>query len=297
MAVDAEECHLSDYYHERHHPHVKERPMIEIETFEDITQIRMSREVNGKPLFWVAAYLVDGLLIDTGCCHTVEEFVNFLKIHPPKQAVNTHYHEDHIAANQAIQKLFGIDVYAHPRSIPLIGQQATLFPYQEIVWGYPEPSTVLPIPAIIRTARFTFEIVEVPGHSEDHIALIERSQGWCFTGDAVVGPSVKTLRPEENMETTITSHRKLVALKTKRLILLTSSGRIFEDGRKTLADFAHFIEDISQNARNLYDSGQSVAEIVTAIFGGEDPRAALTNDQFSSANLIRSVLKIREADA
>ena len=33
--------------------------MIEIKLFEDITQINMSREVEGRPVFWVSAYLVE----------------------------------------------------------------------------------------------------------------------------------------------------------------------------------------------------------------------------------------------
>jgi glyoxylase-like metal-dependent hydrolase (beta-lactamase superfamily II) len=274
----------------------KECPMLEVDRFEDVTRIRMSRAVDGKPLFWVAAYLVDGLLIDTGCLYTVEELVGYLEDNPPKLAVNTHYHEDHIAANRRLQEHFGINIYAHRLSVPLIGREATLFPYQEIVWGYPDPSTVLPIPPAVRTDRFTFEVMEVPGHSRDHIALIERAKGWCFTGDAVVGPSVKTLRPEEDIATTIVSLRKLAALETERLILFTSSGRIFEDGRATLANFERFIGDLSRPIRDLHGQGRSIPEIVTALFGGEDPRALRTDGQFSCENLIRSVLNMGKPD-
>ena len=45
--------------------------MIETASFEEVTQIRMSREIGGKPVYWVAAYLVDGLIIDTGCSYTL----------------------------------------------------------------------------------------------------------------------------------------------------------------------------------------------------------------------------------
>jgi glyoxylase-like metal-dependent hydrolase (beta-lactamase superfamily II) len=205
---------------------IAENTMLEIQQFEDITQIRMSHEVDGKPLYWVAAYLVDGLLIDTGCSFTVVELVDYLEKCPLDLAVNTHYHEDHIGANRRIQMRFGINIYTHPESIPLIGRKAVLFPYQELTWGYPEPSEVLPIASTIRTKKFSFEVIEVPGHSPDHIALIERSQEWCFTGDAFVGRKVKTIRPEEEMETTIVSLRKLACLDTKRLVLLTSLGQI-----------------------------------------------------------------------
>jgi len=266
--------------------------MLEIATFEDITQIRMSREVDGKPLYWVAAYLVDGLLIDTGCHYTVSELVLFLEKNPPRQVVNTHYHEDHIGANRRIQERFGIPVFAPRDSVPLIGQAAKLFPYQELVWGYPETSTVLPLPPVIRTDRFSFDIMATPGHSEDHVVLIERSRGWCFSGDIFVNKKVRTIRPEEDMGKTLHSLRKIAALPTDRLVLLTALGRIFENGREALASFDHYLEDLSRRARELRAEGRSVPEIVTDLFGGEDPRAPLTNGQFTTENLVRSCLEM-----
>jgi hypothetical protein len=53
--------------------------MIETHEFEQVTQIKMSRELDGKSLYWVAAYLVDGLLIDTGCSYTSGELVSWLR--------------------------------------------------------------------------------------------------------------------------------------------------------------------------------------------------------------------------
>ena len=33
--------------------------MIETTRFEDVTQIRMSREIGGVPVYWVSSYLID----------------------------------------------------------------------------------------------------------------------------------------------------------------------------------------------------------------------------------------------
>ena len=266
--------------------------MLETTSFEDITQIRMSREFGGEPLFWVAAYLVDGLLIDTGCHYTADELADYLEGHPLKAVVNTHYHEDHIGANRLIQKRFSVPIYAPAEAVPLIARKATLFPYQEIVWGYPEPSTVQPLPPSIRTGSFAFEVLKTPGHSADHIVLVERSQGWCFSGDIFVNKTLRTIRPEEDMAATAESLRMIAALETDRLILLTSLGRIFENGREVLGDFDRFIRELSQKARDLEARGKSVPEITSDLFGGEDPRAATTNGQFTIENLVRSVLKM-----
>ncbi len=267
--------------------------MIEIQKLEEITQIRMSREIGGNPVYWVAAYLVDGLLVDTGCSYTAGELVSYLEKHPPKRVVNTHYHEDHIGANRLIQERFGIDIYAPPESVPLIGRPATLFPYQELVWGYPEPSEVQPISPVIRTERFSFEVIETPGHSADHVALVEHSKGWCFSGDLFAGEAVKVIRPEEDMETTVASLERLAALETQRLVLFTSSGRIVGNGRKALGECAGYLRALSRKAKDLQAQGKTVAEIMKVLFGCEHPRAQRTDGQFTTENLIRSVLKMR----
>jgi hypothetical protein len=35
--------------------------MIEIKRFEEASQIKLSLEMNGKPLYWAVVYLIDGL--------------------------------------------------------------------------------------------------------------------------------------------------------------------------------------------------------------------------------------------
>jgi glyoxylase-like metal-dependent hydrolase (beta-lactamase superfamily II) len=163
-----------------------------------------------------------------------------------------------------------------------------------MTWGYPEPTRTLPIPPVIRTDRFTFDVIHTPGHSADHVVLWERCRGWCFSGDVYAGKSVKGIRPEEDMATIMQSLLKLTAREEERLVLLTSLGRIYEDGREALASFMRYIEDLSQKACALSMRGRSVQEIVVDLFGGEEWRAQLTNGQFTTENLIRSVLKMHD---
>ena len=86
--------------------------MLVTTSFEEITQIRMSREIGGKPVYWVAAYLVDGLLIDSGCSYTADELASFIDGREVRQVVNTHFHEDHVGGNRLLQAKFGVAIYA-----------------------------------------------------------------------------------------------------------------------------------------------------------------------------------------
>ena len=66
--------------------------MIEIEQREEVWAFRMARNVMGRGLYYTAAYWVDGLLIDTGCAYTADEFVSAVQPCPVNLIVNTHSH-------------------------------------------------------------------------------------------------------------------------------------------------------------------------------------------------------------
>ncbi|MBW2559946.1 MAG: MBL fold metallo-hydrolase [Deltaproteobacteria bacterium] len=266
--------------------------MIETSQFEDVLQIRMSRVIDGVPAYWVCAYLVDGLLIDTGCSYTAEELVAYLRDKRIDAIVNTHFHEDHIGGNHLIKEMFRADLYAHPESIPLIGKEASLYPYQEMVWGHPVPTDAKPIPEIVETGRFRYEVIETPGHSAGHVCLFEREKGWCFSGDIFSRETLKFVRPEEDMGQTVRSMKRLVDLETERLILFTSVGKIIEDGRNALNGCIGYLEDLAARAKSRKGEGYTVEEIMGDIFRGEHEFARLTNGQYTTENLVGSVLEM-----
>jgi len=266
--------------------------MIETSRFEDVVQIRMSRVIDGAPAYWVSAYLVDGLLIDTGCSYTAEELAAYLRGKKIDMIVNTHFHEDHTGGNHLIKEMFKAGLYAHPESVPLIGEKAFLYPYQEMVWGYPVPTEAKPIPGVIETGRFRYEVIETPGHSAGHVCLFEKDKGWCFSGDIFSRETLKFIRPEEDMGQTVWSMKRLLDLETERLILFTSVGKITEDGRGALRGCIEYLEDLSAQARSLKGRGHTVEEIMRDIFGGEHDFARFTNGQYTTENLVRSVLEM-----
>ena len=264
--------------------------MLELHEFEQVTQIRLSRELDNKALYWVAAYLVDGLLIDTGCLYTSKELTSYLSTKNIRKVINTHFHEDHIGGNKDIMAEFGVEIYAYPDSIPFIAGRPVLYPYQEIVWGYPEPTDVKPIPDIITTDKYSFRVIETPGHCVGHVALMELSKGWCFSGDIFAREDIKCIRPEENISDLISSMRRILSLAGDRLVLFTSVGKIAEDGRKALSVCIDYLIGKADRVKKMARDNHSVDEMVNMVFGGEHSFYQLTGGQYSSKNLIRSLL-------
>ncbi|MGC9196917.1 MAG: MBL fold metallo-hydrolase [Syntrophobacteraceae bacterium] len=265
--------------------------MLQISEFEQVTQIRMCRQIEGMLPYWVAAYLVDGLLIDTGCSYNAKELTAFLADKKLQTVINTHYHEDHIGANNDLRNRFGVEVYAHPDSIALIAKRHKLYPYQEMLFGQPVPTRVSPVPTELKTDHFTFQMLDTPGHCVGHICPMEFSKGWCFTGDLFARTDPKIVREEENLGEVIRSMRKVIEASGNRLVLFTGVGKIVEDGKKALCDCIGYLTDFAQRAREMKRSGLAGEDIVKRLFGGEHPFARLTNGQVSTYNLVESLIE------
>ena len=273
--------------------------MIQINQFGEITQFKMGRESRGQApweppgqvFYWTSAYLVDGLLIDTGCPHTAKEFMRSLEGRTIKIAVNTHYHEDHVGANYLLQQKFGLKILASRKSIPLINTVYKQQTYQEIIWGIPVPTKVELLPETIETEHFRFDVVPKPGHCKDHISLIELNHGWCFCGDLYSSQEPKAIRPDEDIGATARSMQKLIDLETDGLILFTGLGNVIQDGREALRACIAYLKDISVKAKQLQNQGFSVSAIRDQIFGRETVLAGITEGDVSAENMVRAVLR------
>ncbi len=265
--------------------------MIETDHLGEVTRIKMGRKYQGRVLYWTAAYLVDGLLIDTGCPHTAEELARFLEGRHLKLAVNTHHHEDHVGANHLLQQRFKIPIMASREAAPLIGQSPELHPYQELVWGCPVPTEAGILPSQVETESHRFEVVGTPGHCPDHVALVETANGWCFTGDLFISREPKAMRPEEDVYEIARSMKKLVDLPPEKLILFTGLGNVVEEGREALQACIDYIQGLSRRVWELERQGLSTGDMVNQLFGRESVLAGLTDGHISSENVVRALLR------
>jgi hydroxyacylglutathione hydrolase len=265
--------------------------LIEVDHLKEVTRIKMGREYQGRVLYWTAAYLVDGLLIDTGCSYTAEELTRFLEGRHLDLAVNTHHHEDHVGANHQLQQQFKTPIMASWESAPLIAQSPKLLPYQEVVWGYPVPTNVNALPGHLETENYRFDVIVTPGHCPGHVAFVEMTRGWCFTGDLFISRQPKAMRPEEDIHEIARSMKKLIDLQTDKLILFTGLGNVVEDGKEALQSCIDYLHSLSQRAKALERQGHSASDLVHQLFRRESVLARLTDGHISSENVVRALLR------
>jgi glyoxylase-like metal-dependent hydrolase (beta-lactamase superfamily II) len=263
---------------------------VDIKQLGDITKFRMARNILGKPFYWTTSYLVDGLLIDTGPRHTVNEFVTALQGHRINTVVNTHSHEDHVAGNRRIKEIFNPRLLAHEKALAHLEDPGgmDLHPYQLIMWGRPEPSVAEPLGKELETDRYKFEILETPGHGEDHICLFERNMGWLFTGDIFVGGKDKTLRKDFNVWRIIESLKFLVSFEPEWIF--PGSGNEKSGATDELRKKIDYLEGEGQKIFDLHKKGVAPKEIRKRLFGPEMAIKHFTLGHYSGMNLVNSFL-------
>lgn len=177
------------------------------------------------PMPWavpfVNAYVVESrgqfMLIDagTGWTTSLRALGRALKaIGVPRDGLDrtilTHRHIDHAGGAKAIQARWGGRVFLHPADLayslpeadvtiawsgrhgadPALAERMAAALRDEVHVTYPD--AVEPLTAFA-FGDLAFDVIHVPGHSQGHVLLHERTRDWLFVGDQVLGvtaPSV-----------------------------------------------------------------------------------------------------------
>ena len=266
--------------------------MIQTEQIDEVHKFRLARSLFGRGLYFTTAYWVDGMMIDTGCAHTVRELVDALRGHRVDLVVNTHSHEDHVAGNAALQELHGAQVLAHPLAVPVVESQdkrPPLHPYQKFLWGYPVSSKGEATGKFVETDHHCFQVIHTPGHSPDHICLYEPAKGWLFSGDLFVGGQDRGIRADYNIWQMIESLKKVAALDIG--LLFPGSASVRRNPREEIIRKIEYLEDLGRRVLSLYHKGMRYTGIRRQLLGPEMPLTYFTLGHFSGKNLIRSYVE------
>lgn len=108
------------------------------------------------------------VIVDPGQAEPVKNFI--LKEHlRPRAILLTHHHWDHIGGAQELKKAFDVKIYAPEKEQKLI----------DFATDYVEEND------LVHEAGMQFKVVDLPGHTQGHIAYLEAKQHWLFSGDVL----------------------------------------------------------------------------------------------------------------
>lgn len=260
--------------------------MIEIAEHDDVRRLRMWTRRSSAVGYDVSAYVVRGVLIDTGFRHVARELLAAVAELRPRGAVVTHWHEDH-AGNAARLAASGLAMWLHPYTEQQLRERPQVKLYRHIVWGRPLAlrGSVTPFdPAPLR-------VVPTPGHSPDHHVVFDSETRTLFSGDLWLGVKVRVMGASENPYQIIASLDAAIALRPERMFD-AHRGLVLDPVAMLTAkrDWMHAtIADIER----LLDGGASEPEIVKQVLGGEERTAIVSEGEYSRRNFVRTVAKSR----
>ena len=255
----------------------------------DIQAFRFGYAPFGKPNMYVHVYFIDGLLIDTGQPKMREEIFSMISDLPVKQIFITHYHEDHTGNIEKLANHFKCPVYSSVECAEIMKRPPPISFAQKMVWGdRPAYKELIPINEAISTPHFQFQLIPIPGHAHDMLALYEPNKKWLFSADLYVNTRISYYLKGENMKQQIASTKKILELEFDAL--LCAHRPQLNAGKEKLQKKLVFLEDYYEKVLTLHQAGKSPQQIMKELHLKESwPIRLLSGGDLSQLQMVKSV--------
>jgi glyoxylase-like metal-dependent hydrolase (beta-lactamase superfamily II) len=257
--------------------------MIELQRFGDVERIRMASWGSRLAGMDVSAYLVDGVLVDSGFPRSRNDLARFLDERGVVGAMLTHYHEDH-AGNAALLAERGIPLMMHSLTLERVRRPSAIRPYRRIVWGTPAPLMSTSSDAPPSTSLC---FLYTPGHSEDHQVVWDPNRATLFSGDLWLGVRARVMHVNENPFRILQSLRAVLALRPERMFD-AHRGEVREPVTAVGAKIG-FMEDTIATIQAKAAKGWTDRAILHSVLGGDEPVALASGGEYSRMNFVRAV--------
>lgn len=266
---------------------IKVEKSSEIKRENDVYMAKCTAHAPGSPMS-VYSFNVDGILIDAGSSSLLEEFTPYFQEADFDAVYITHFHEDHTGNVAYLQNERDIPAYIHPSSAPFTLKPFRIPTYRQVVWGNSAPFSSIALGQTFNSRRHTWEVIETPGHTKDHVAFYNRDMGAVFTGDLFVSPKVKVVLAEENIIDTRASLQKVLAYDFDDMYCCHAG--YVKDAKKRLQLKIDYIDELEHKVLTLAKQGKDIHEITAELFPTPYPIIAVSHTEWSPVHMVRVLL-------
>jgi len=260
--------------------------MLRTERHDDVTRLELSSWIGRRLGYTVSAYVVGGVLIDTGFPRVASDLAAWVAAHRQEISggIVTHWHEDHSGGVSALAAL-GLPLAVHPETERRVREAPPLELYRLLTWGsFPAPLGSL--------APFTpsgVEVIPMPGHSPEHHVVWAPDTGTLFAGDLFLGVKVRIAHYDEDFRELLVSIRKCAALRPARMFC--GHRGLVPNAAATLTAKADWLEQTIETIGQRAAQGWSDARIVRDVMGGEELTGRVSWGHYSRATFVRAARK------
>lgn len=257
--------------------------MLSLERYDDVTRLRFSTAASRALGYDSSAYLVRGVLIDTGFPSVEDDLANWLDANSPRGAIVTHQHEDH-AGNVELVAARGIALRMADETLHAVRAPRPIEMFRRICWGSPAPLRS----SVVAFDEAPLELLFSPGHCADHHVVWDSERATLFAGDLFLGVKVRVAQITEHIPTLAMSLRAAIALAPERLFC-AHRGLVPNPVRTLRAKLA-WLEWLMEKSSKLHGAGRSDHEIARELLGREGFLPIFTSGGLSKLNLIKVTL-------
>lgn len=256
--------------------------MIRITQQDDVTVLHFSWRRSRAVGYSVQAYLVRGVLIDTGFPAAQRDFNAWLGEHAVRGALITHHHEDHAGNLRALVQ-HGIPVHADAHTIDYAARRQQIPFYRRFTWQTPEPTTG----ALQAFHEDTLRLIATPGHSADHHAVFDEATGTLFAGDLYLGTRVRVAHAREDPRALLASLRAMVTRAPARVFC--SHRGLLPRGVSQLAHKADWLEQTIDAIDTRIAAGWTDVAIRRDVLGARPLTHWFSQGEYSPDNIVRAL--------
>jgi glyoxylase-like metal-dependent hydrolase (beta-lactamase superfamily II) len=234
----------------------------------------------------VSAYVVRGVMIDTGPPHARPEVLRAVRELEPRGVVITHCHEDH-AGNAAELAAAGVPLLMDAVCERELREPEPIGLYRHLVWGTPRP-LVSPLRAFDPAP---LSLLPLPGHTDEHLVVWDAERRIMAGGDLFLGVKVRVAHHGESPRRLVESLRAAASLEP-RLLLDAHRGAV-HDPVPLLRAKIDWMEATIGEIRALHARGIGEHEITRRVLGREELVGVVSRGEYSKREFVRAVLKDR----
>jgi len=263
--------------------------MLTLERHGDVARVHLASVRSRLVGYSVSAYLVRGVLEDTGFPADAADLARLLAELRPRGAVVTHAHEDH-AGNVELLARRGVPLALAAATDAAVRHVTPIGFYRRFTWGAMSPLVSPVDPFDVAAAGLT--LLPTPGHSADHHAVWDPETGTLFGGDLFLGVKVRVAHPGENPRLLARTLRRVADLRPRRLFDAHRGHVAHAEG--ALRAKADWLEETIGRIDRRVAEGWSDEAIRAHVLGPEEPAGYFSRGDYSRLNVVRAVRNSRE---
>ncbi len=249
---------------------------------DDVTQLEFTTPVTRAFGYRVSAFVVRGVLVDTGFPHAGRALDRWIRASRPRGAFVTHHHEDH-AGNVARLARAGVPVGIAQATLERVRRPAPIGLYRRVTWGVAPPLSADPLPFEDQSLR----LLPSPGHTADHHVVWDAERETVFGGDLFIGVKVRIGHPNEDVRGEVRSLRAVVALRPRRFFCAHRGP--LDAPVAQLSAKADWIEAMIGAVEVRVREGWSDPAIAREVLGPGDLTGLVSAGDYAKLNLVRSI--------